>query len=229
MPLEASTPRFKAVVFDMDGLVLDSEQSYVFAWRRVAENLGARLEDEFVEDLFGRQADDVIRLLAEKLGKVFDAERFCRDAENYWRAHVHSHGIPAMPGVSELLALLKRHRVPFALATNSMGIFARECLRAGGLEGAFPVMVTRDQVAAGKPEPDLILEAAKRMEVSAEQCLVLEDSATGLQAAARAGAMPILVSQRPAPLNLQSLAAAYYRSLLEASQGIRPFLGLRPT
>lgn len=191
-----SLPAFSAVILDMDGLVLDSETTYCGAWRKAAADVGHTLDDGFLESLFGRHADDVVQALAAELGPRFDREGFFRAAERHWFEHIETHGIPRMPGVEALLARLREASIPFALATNSDGHYARLCLERGGLREAFPVMVTRDQVALGKPEPDVFLEAARRLDADPAACLVLEDSETGLMAARAAGTQPILIQRR---------------------------------
>lgn len=218
MPLGPRLPMPKAVIFDMDGVVLDSEPSYVFAWRQAAAEFGVALEDEFARGLFGRHADDVACALAEKIGAGFEPGRFRQSAVRFWTDYVDAHGIAPMPGVDELLAALDRQRIPYALATNSDGPYAKECLRLGGLEQHFGCVVTRDQVAVGKPAPDVFLEAARRVGVPATECLVLEDSATGLLAARRAGATPVLVLAHPAPEEAKSLAAANFQSLADVAR-----------
>jgi HAD superfamily hydrolase (TIGR01509 family) len=130
-----------------------------------------------------------------------------------------------MPGVEDLLDVLDSRRIPYALATNSDGAYAEQCLSLARLESRFPLAVTRDQVAAGKPAPDVFLEAARRLGVAAGQCLVLEDSATGLLAARRAGAVPVLVLARPAPEESKALAALGFRTLLEVAEDIRARAG----
>ena len=189
-------PPFAAVILDMDGLVLDSETTYCTAWRQAAADVGHRLDDGFLEGLFGRHADDVVQALAKKLGPMFDREVFFRSAEQHWFSHINTHGIPRMPGIEALLMCLRERSIPYALATNSEGHYARLCLEHGALRDAFPVMVTRDQVAQGKPEPDVFLEAARRLDVEPAACLVLEDSETGLMAARAAGTQPILIQRR---------------------------------
>jgi beta-phosphoglucomutase-like phosphatase (HAD superfamily) len=94
------------------------------------------------------------------------------------------------------LASFREASIPFALATNSDGHYARLCLDRGGLPEAFPIMVTRDQVALGKPEPDIFLEAARRLDADPAACLVLEDSETGVMAARAAGTQPILIQRQ---------------------------------
>ncbi len=221
MPPQALLPGFRAVIFDMDGVVLDSEPAYVRAWRQAAAEFGAKLEDDFVHGLFGLHAEDVERAMAKKIGAGFAPDRFRVLAAKHWWAEVEAKGIPPMPGVDELLELLDFYRIPYGLATNSDGLYATECLRLAGLDRRFSVLLTRDQVAAGKPEPELFLEAARRMGVSASDCLVLEDSSTGLRAARRAGAIAVLVLGRPATEDMKALAAASFSSLREVAEHVR--------
>jgi len=189
-------PPFAALILDMDGLVLDSETTYCQAWWRAAAELGHQLDEAFLQNLFGRHADDVVRLLATTLGPDFDRQWFFQTAERHWFEYIQSSGIPRMPGVDALLKVLRERMTPFALATNSDARYARLCLRLGDLDDVFPVVVTRDQVASGKPEPDVFLEAARRLEIEPQACLVLEDSATGLQAARAAGMQAVLIQRR---------------------------------
>lgn len=193
-----SLPGFHAIILDMDGLVLDSEPAYCHAWRRAAADVGVELSEGVCESLFGQHADAVVSALAGVLGPAFERERFFESAERHWLETLKQQGMPRMPGIEALLALLQQRHVPFALATNSDGPYARQCLALAGLLEAFPVIVTRDQVGSGKPEPDLFVEAARRLDVSPLRCLVLEDSETGLKAARAAGALPILIQQRDA-------------------------------
>ena len=189
-------PPFRAAILDLDGLALDSEPTYRHAWRRAAAELGLELGEEFCDGLCGRHAADLERALRELWGPGFERERFWNVAERHWRDHLRTQGMARMPGLDRLLASFRRHGIPYALATNSDGLYARECLRQAGLESTFPVLVTRDQVARGKPEPDLFLEAARRLATPPALCLALEDSETGLAAARAAGTIAILVQKR---------------------------------
>jgi beta-phosphoglucomutase len=191
-------PRFRAAILDMDGLALDTESAYCHAWRQAAAEFGCELGDDFCQGLFGRHADDVERAIREVMGEAYQRREFYRSAERHWRLHLESHGVALMPGLRELLALFRRSGLPFALATNSDAPYAEECLRRAAVAPEFAVVVTRDQVARGKPAPDLFLEAARRLDTPPAACLVLEDSATGLQAARAAGTIPILIQNREA-------------------------------
>lgn len=194
-PLSAFPP-FSAILFDMDGLVLDSEKTYVTAWQRAAKELGKHLEAAVAEGLFGRHADDVAKLLGEALGPDFDRKAFFEIAERHWFEVLAHEGIQSMPGVEALLTDLQKAGIPFALATNSDAHYAERCLAAANLTNDFKTFVSRDQVRSGKPAPDLFLKAAERLGILPSHCLVLEDSETGLIAARAAGTQPILIQQR---------------------------------
>lgn len=195
-PINRDLPSFKGILFDMDGLVLDSEKTYVTAWQLAADALGKTLEQQDAEALFGKHADDVARLLGEILGPEFDRQHFFKIAETFWFLGLERDGMPKMPGIDDLIQILRQEGIPYALATNSDRHYAERCLAAAELDGVFDVFVTRDQVASGKPSPDLFLEASRQLELVPSSCLVLEDSETGLQAARAAGTHPILIQQR---------------------------------
>ncbi len=214
MLFSPSLPPFRAVLLDMDGLSLDTEGTYCLAWRRAAAEFGFHLDESTCEDLFGRQADDVEQQISRLLGGAYDREQFYRTAERHWREHLQTHGVAPMPGLTTLLNRLQTGAVPHALATNSDRGHAEECLSHAGLSGVFEVMVTRDQVRRGKPAPDLFLEGARRLGVPIASCLVLEDSATGIEAARAAGAITVLVQRREAlRLRLAERADAAFSSL----------------
>ena len=212
-------PKFNAVILDMDGLAIDSEPSFLFAWKQAGIQFGTHLDDNLTLSLSGRNAEEVESALKQAIGEKFDGPRFRLLSAQFWREHVESKGIPPMPGLASLLELLISNRIPYALATNSDRHSASECLRLSGLENDFPIVVTRDQVSAGKPAPDVFLHAARLLGVAAKDCLALEDSATGLLAASRAGMTPVLVNAQP-DRESQQLAVMSFRSLHEVAEAI---------
>lgn len=192
----AGLPAFEAIILDMDGLLLDSETLYCRAWQAAASELGFELDESLLEGLFGCHADAVVQSLADALGPDFNRITFFAAAETLWFREIHRQGIPQMPGVDGLLGWIRQRGIPCAVATNSDHHYARLCLAQGGLADAFTTVLTRDQVARGKPEPDLFLAAAERLGVDPARCVVLEDSETGLLAANAAGALPVLIQPR---------------------------------
>jgi len=212
-------PKFNAVVLDMDGLAIDSEPSFLFAWKQAAMEFGTHLDDNLALSLLGRHAEEVESALKQAIGEKFDGPHFRLLSARFWREYVESKGIPPLPGLGSLLELLISKGIPYALATNSDSRSASECLRLSGLENDFPIVVTRDQVSAGKPAPDVFLHAARLLGVAASECLALEDSATGLLAASRAGMTPLLVNAQP-DRESQQLAVMSFLSLHEVAGAI---------
>lgn len=188
---------FQAVIFDLDGLVLDTEPTYRLAWENAAGDMGLLLDEVFFAGLSGCQGSDVEAALLARAGADFALADFRRRSAAYWRRHVEAHGIGVMAGAHGLLRHLREKGVPFGLATNSRRQYAEMCLRLAGLEEVFPVIAARDDVARGKPEPDVFLQAARLLAVAPLHCLALEDSLPGLTAAHRAGMAPVLVTGCP--------------------------------
>ena len=186
-------PVFSAVIFDMDGLVLDTETTYCLAWQRAAEKMGVRISHEFCSSLSGLHFHDMEKKLVEHCGIDFDLKQFTQLSGDVWKESVSQEGIPVRKGFLTLIKVLKEKNIPFSLATNSSQKNALECLGLAGITDIFSFLITRDHVKHGKPEPDIIIAAAKVLNTSVNQCLVLEDSLTGVQAAVNAGASCVFI------------------------------------
>jgi len=190
--------QFAAVIFDLDGLVLDSESTYFAAWRLAAAEMGWPLDDAFCATLSGLQGGMVYQRLQRHCGPDFDLERFAALSRRHWLAYLQQRSIPVKPGFFKLLEVIKQLQLPFALATNSRRKDAEFCLEHAGLHDVFQSIISRDDVASGKPAPDIFHRAAEMLGLPAQHCLVLEDSPIGVAAAKTAGAICIFVpSQLP--------------------------------
>jgi beta-phosphoglucomutase-like phosphatase (HAD superfamily) len=228
-------PEIGAVIFDMDGLMLDTEPLYKVAWQAVAEELGHPLDDRSYARLVGRPTDDCERELVGQFGPDFPLDQFRVRWPVRWQAEVAVHGIPQKPGLLEFLAFLDGHGLPVAVATSSERDYTVFSLRHAGLEGRFSVVVTGDEVARGKPAPDIYLEAARRLRVAPGACVALEDSEAGILAASRAGMRAVLIPDwtRPSEVAVQAafrvmgtLSEAHdFVSRLVVDSGARPSAG----
>lgn len=182
-----------AVIFDMDGLVLDTEGSYFIAWQQAGKAMNFLLSDEFCQSLSGLHFNAVEKKIINLCGAGFDIQLFNQLSTRFWRQHVNKHGIEVKKGLHDLLNFIRGNQIPYCLATNSSRNNTDECLKYAALDNKFMLRVTRDDVKNAKPEPDIYLAAARKLNQPVEQCLVLEDSLTGIQAAAFAGTMPVYI------------------------------------
>ena len=174
----------------MDGLLVDSERLERRVWQGAARDRGVELSDARFASFVGHPADECERLLVGYYGSAFDVPAFRAACHRRMRALVDAEGVSLRPGAHEWLGFVAGLGIPLGLATSSGPALVRE--RLGDLVSAFAAVVTRADVARGKPHPDLYLEAAARLGVAPEAALAVEDSPTGARAALAAG-MPVVV------------------------------------
>jgi beta-phosphoglucomutase len=184
---------FSAVIFDMDGLVLDTETTYFIAWQQAAKAMGYTLSEAFCRSLSGLYYRDIELKLMAVYGVNFNLQAFNQLSGIFWREHVNAHGINIKHGFTQLLEFIEQQQIPYCLATNSRAINAYECLAFAGIKDVFSTVITRDDVRHGKPDPAIFLKAAELLQVPISHCLVLEDSHAGIAAASRAGAFSVFV------------------------------------
>jgi HAD superfamily hydrolase (TIGR01509 family) len=205
-------PRFQAVVFDNDGLLLDTEA----AWTRAEQDLFARRGRDFtLEDklaLIGTSTTTSAPLLETMLDRPGEGEALADELHGLVMAEALA-GVPVRDGALELLDSLRATGVPLAVASNSRREFVERVLEGAGLlNGRFDAVVTADDVAEPKPAPDLYLAACSALGASPERSAALEDSAVGVASALAAGlyivAVPYFVgtSIEGAALTAHSLA-----------------------
>lgn len=210
-------PKLAAVIFDMDGTMLDSEIIYHAAYRKGAASLGYTLSDETILATVGRKMEDCYQIIGDSQGLGFPLDAFKRTWAHHWHEHIAEHGIPHKPGLLDLFALLDAHRIPKAVATSTEHEDAMFCLERSGIRQRFTTIVTGDQIANGKPAPDIFLLAARRLGVAPEACLALEDSEAGVIAASAAGMYTILVPDKAPPSAVATQRARHiFSSLHEA-------------
>jgi len=186
-------PGFSAIIFDMDGLVLDTERTYCIAWQKAASEMGLNFSEAFCLSMSGLHAHDVEKKLINKCGVNFDLTQFSQLSGQKWREYVNQFGVPVKKGFFVLLDVVRANNIPFCLATNSAKSNALECLQLANLNDIFPIIVTRDDVKQGKPAADIFLFAANALMRPISQCLVVEDSTTGVQAAVNAQAPSVFI------------------------------------
>jgi HAD superfamily hydrolase (TIGR01509 family) len=186
-----------AVIFDNDGLTLDTEHT----WTRAEAALYARYHVEFTLDhkreMLGTSGAKSALAMERHLGQPGRGRELHAELRALVHAELDGGGVEPMPGVLELLAALAERGVPLGLATNSGRAFATRALRAAGIYERFDAVVSAEEVERPKPAPDVYLEAAARLAVEPSDCVALEDSETGVAAALEAGMTVVGVPSFP--------------------------------
>jgi HAD superfamily hydrolase (TIGR01509 family) len=181
----------RAVIFDMDGLLLDSEPLYRVTWQTAAAELGCPIDDVFYERFVGRGNDEAERILHERFGDAFPLDEFRSRWRRDFDERLDRAPLARKPGAIELLDLLDAIAIPKALATSTPRSIAVRCL--GDLAVRFAALAFGDEVEHSKPHPDLFLLTSQRLGVPPAACLVLEDSEAGVRAARAAGMEVIMI------------------------------------
>jgi len=183
----------EAVIFDMDGLILDTETLAMDALVSAGAELGYDIPRSFCHLMIGAPADRCRELVVERFGPDFPLDRYFALQEEHLRALVAAGKMDLKHGVLELLDYLDAHGIARAIATSSSRARTDHHLGLMGIAPRFAHIVTRDDVTRGKPNPDPFLKAAEKLGVAPEGCLVLEDSYNGIRAAHAAGMRVIMV------------------------------------
>ena len=206
----------RAVIFDMDGVIFDSERATFLGWKELAEKYGfADLEIPY-RQCIGVNAARSREIFLDFYGADFPYDRLCREqSENYHRKYDGGR-LPLKLGVRELLEDLARRRLFVAIASSTRTVTVEAQIRDAGLAGYFQRIVGGDQVARSKPEPDIFLEALRGTDIAPGEAVVLEDSFNGIRAAARAGMIPVMVPDMlPPDREMEQLARVILPDLTE--------------
>ncbi|WP_276514502.1 HAD family hydrolase [Nocardia huaxiensis] len=186
--------RVDAVLWDMDGTLLDSEKLWDIAVRELAGELGREMTDEIRHALIGASGPNALRIMFEGLALDPTPEAIA-DAGHWLEARVTElfHGpIPWRPGAQDALDIVRSAGIPMALVTNTKRSLTEYALNTLSRD-YFSATVCGDEVSHGKPAPDIYLRAAELLEVSPDRCAAIEDSPTGVLAAETAGCLVLCV------------------------------------
>jgi len=193
---------FSSAIFDMDGLLIDSERTIMDLWLRVTAELGRPLDEGDYLPVIGRRAEDSRSILVAQLGETI-FEQACARVETTLLDSDPRSLFPEKPGARRLLDDLRTRGVPCAVTSSTRSVEVRHRLTGNGLLHYFSVVIGGEQVPNGKPHPDLYLLSAQCLGVEPARCLAFEDSDHGVASAVAAGIQVVLVPdiKTPSPIS----------------------------
>ena len=184
----------KSIIFDMDGVIFDSERATHDCWMEIARRHG------FAEDLdvpymkcIGVNAQKTKEIFLEHYGADFPYEEYRIEESRLYHATYDGGRLPLKPGIREVLAWLKENGYDTAVASSTRSAVVLSQLRDAGLDKYFDRIIGGDMVTKSKPEPDIFLKALEGTDATPEETVVIEDSYNGIRAAKNAGMLPVMV------------------------------------
>ena len=187
----------RGAIFDMDGLLIDSETIWQQTWRALAAERGITLDGSFPREIIGTGGARTREVIARHF-RTDDPEAVMRECSE--RVHrLEEHGVPLKPGVREILTGLRAAGYRIAVASSSPPEMIAHNLRLDGIDGYFDCVVSGREAKQGKPAPDVFLLAAERLGVPPEECWVFEDSLIGVEAGCASGARTVMIPDAVPP------------------------------
>ena len=206
----------KAVIFDVDGTLLDTERIYMRAWKDAAVTCTDAVTDELLRKTRAINVKEAARISESEIGNGFSYDK-TRVVRVRIAEEIIARESPILkPGVLELLAYLEDKGIRLAVASSTNTQTTKEHLAASGIADRFEVIIGGDQIVNGKPYPDIFLKAAEALGEAPENCIVVEDSPAGIRAGSAAGMHTVLVPDQAAiTQEIVDLSDVVLKSLLE--------------
>ncbi len=178
----------KGIIFDVDGVLVDTEKIHVEAWENVFCPKGITLsKDDYEKGIGIADKEFLIQLKNQKkIPKNLDIGRLCKEKEKYF-LEIISNGVNVIDGVVEILNFLKEKKFKIAAASNSKMVFVKNVLKYGGIKDFFDVIVARESIKEAKPEPEIYIKTLELLKLKKNEVIVFEDSEVGIESAKRAG------------------------------------------
>ncbi|MEO8602016.1 MAG: HAD family phosphatase [bacterium] len=203
-----ASPLPRAVLWDMDGTLVDSGELHFLAWQEILAGLGRSLDRDGFAATFGLRNDAVLRRLLDPAISDADIALFGNAKEERYRALVHQHGVSALPGAREWLARLAADGWRQAIASSGPRANTQAIIEALQLDGVFAAVIAAEDVTHGKPDPEPFLTAAAQVDTVPARCVVVEDAPPGIESGRRAGMPTIGVLSTHATLDADVIVGA---------------------
>ena len=209
----------KGAIFDMDGLLFDTEAIWQKYWREAANKRGKELPESFKYEICGSTGENMYNIL-RKYYQTDDPYSIYDETFNKYEEEINTH-IEIKEGVIEILEYLKEHGYKIAIASSSRSQRVENNITKANIKDYFDTYVGGEEVEYGKPHPDIFLKAARKLGVEPGECYVFEDAYNGVNAAYSAGCKVIMVPDLMEPDDDIRSKCAVYKSLLEVINDIK--------
>ncbi len=183
----------KGAVFDMDGLMFDTENLTYKLQRDILAEAGLEFSLDDYKKTIGKRLADLPVLFYDLFGESYDFDRFRLECRNAYIKYTEEYGVPVKDGLFELLDKLKEKDIKIALATSTTRRSAERTLKIAGVFDYFDELVCAEDVKNGKPDPEPFLKAAEKLSLEPSECMALEDSVNGIKSAYLAGMKTVMV------------------------------------
>ncbi|MCM1124210.1 MAG: HAD family phosphatase [Eubacterium sp.] len=212
----------KAVVFDMDGVIFDSERLVLECWEKATENQQIEGIRETLTECIGTTEKKTREIVLDHYGQDFPYEKFRAEASRIFHEIADRGELPVKKGVQELLEYLSECKIPIALASSTRLEVVSQELKQAGLYDYFQVVMGGDQLKRSKPEPDIYLMTCSKLGVEPAHAYAIEDSYNGIRSSYRAGMRPIMVPDiLPPTEEMREKSVVIFDDLLQVKEWFR--------
>ena len=186
-------------IFDMDGILFDTETVYLEYGKKLLKELNYEVTDELVEKTTGLTNEEAKEIYLEEFGRDFPYDEITLKVYNYIIDEAQKGNIPLMTGAKEMLEFLSLRGKKMVMGTSADSFMANTLLESKGIKDYFSHIITADDVERGKPDPEVFLRGAGKMNINPSKTMVFEDSINGVKAAYGAGMMPVMIPDKLTP------------------------------
>lgn len=208
--------KMEAVIFDMDGVIFDSENLVIRCWKVVAEKYQIPDIVEACHECLGINAALTRELMLRRYGADFPYDAYKKEMSDLFHKQAAGGNLPQKPGIKELLSFLRDKKIKTAVASSTRREVVLRELKEGGLLAYFDAVICGDMVSKSKPEPDIFLKACEELFVMPQKAFAIEDSYNGIRSAYRAGMQPVMVPDLSEPTpEMKELTYGIFKDLHE--------------
>lgn len=218
--MQLDMDKIETVIFDMDGVLFDTERIYLNVWTRVCEKYGYKMTKEIYCKVIATGRENVKKVFKHEFGNNIPIEEMYKEKDEALAKEIEKK-IPLKEGAYELLTYLRKKDYKIALATSATRGRMEKQLNQAKIKNLFDEIVCRDDVKETKPNPEIFIKAADKLKVKPESCIVIEDSSAGLKAAYNGNMKPIhVVDLKEADEEIEKLCFKSFNNLIELKEAI---------